>query len=54
MAEKRTTDTDYKYRGINIDIADDEHITTAEVKEETCTLNNNPENDMIDGWETNE
>lgn len=51
MENKQNTETEYEYRGINIDIADDDKITAAEVKEETCTLNNNPENDMIDGWE---
>lgn len=32
------------YRGVDVDIADNERDTTRLQKQDTCTLNNNPRN----------
>lgn len=34
-----------KYRGVNVDRADDEKVTAKMVREDTKELNNNPRND---------
>lgn len=44
-AEKHN-DAINKFPGTSVDVADSEHVTGAEVRERTKTLNNNPRNDQ--------
>lgn len=47
--ENKKTEIDASiYAGVAIDIADDEKVTERLVKQDTCTLENNPRNNDID------
>lgn len=46
--EKQYTQAEQDYPGAAIDRADEEKVDEAKVKNDVCTLNNNPRNNEID------